>query len=448
MTVSRTICLGFLAVIGTGTLLLSLPVSTTSDVWDWNNVLVGLFTATSAVCVTGHIIVDTGTYFSTVGHFFILALIQIGGLGYMTATTFLLLLLGRRMGLRNKVAVQQALDRTEIHGASQLIRSIIATTLLFELTGAFLLLFVFVPKYGLDKGLWLSIFHSVSAWNNAGFSVFSDNLTGYQASPLINLVIPGLIIFGGIGYEAIFEMYLWLRGRLTRQQKRMIFSLNFKVAVSTTLILLILGAIAFFLVESQNSKTLGVMDLPTRLMTAWFQSATSRTAGFNTIDVGKMTTAGLFITIALMFVGGSPGGTAGGIKTTTLRILTSCTKAVLQGKEEAQLYDRQIPMTLVLKAIGVTVGSMAAVIVITILISLSDPEYNFIQILFEVVSAFATVGLSTGITVDAGFSVFAKLMLVVMMYTGRVGVLLLMAALLGDPKPSFVRFPEETLLVG
>lgn len=446
MTVSRTICLGFLAVITVGTLLLMLPFANSDGNWSWDHLIVALFTSTSAVCVTGHIVVDTATYFSSFGHVVIAALIQVGGLGYMTATTFLLLLIGRKFGLRDKVAVQQALDRTGIQGASQVIRSIIATTMIFEITGAFLLLLVFAPQYGLDRGLWLSIFHSISGFNNAGFSLFSDNLVGYQSSPLVNLVIPGLIIFGGIGYETIFEMYLWLRDRLTRKSEKVILSLNFKVAVSTTLVLLVLGTLAILLVEIRNPNTLAPMDYSTKVMTAWFQAVTARTAGFNTIDNGKMTTAGLFITIALMFIGGSPGGTAGGIKTTTVRVLSSCTKAILRGREEVTLYERQVPFSLLLKAIGVAVGSLVTVIVMTILISLSDPEVNFIQILFEVVSAFGTVGLSTGIT--AGLTVFGKLVLVATMYIGRVGVLLLMAALVGDPKPTFVRYPEENLLVG
>lgn len=444
MTVSRTICLGFVAVILVGTLLLMLPISTADG--SWNNWIVALFTSTSAVCVTGHIVVDTATHFSTWGHIFIAALIQVGGLGYMTATTFLLLLLGRRFGLRDKVAIQQALDREGIYGVTGVIRSIIATTMFFEITGIFLLLIVFAPDHGLGWGLWLAVFHSISAWNNAGFSLFSDNLIGYQASPLLNLVIPGLIILGGIGYEVIFEMYLWLRDRLQQKPERILLSLNFKVAVSTTLLLLALGTIAIFFVEIRNPETLGQMDLNTQFMTAWFQAVTPRTAGFNTIDIGKMTTTGLFFTIALMFIGGSPGGTAGGIKTTTLRVLTSCTKAILQGKEEVQIYRRQIPFSLILKAIGVTVGSLATVIVMTILISISDPEIDFIRILFEVMSGFGTVGLSTGIT--AGLSAFAKLMLVATMFIGRVGVLLLMGAVLGDPIPSAIRYPEENLLVG
>jgi trk system potassium uptake protein TrkH len=447
MTISRTICLGFLAVITIGTLLLFLPFASTEP-WNWGHFIIALFTSTSAVCVTGHAVVDTGTFFSPFGQIVILALVQIGGLGYMTVTTFLLLLLGRKFGLKEKVAFQQALDRSEIQGASQVLRSIIATTLLFEITGIFLLLPGFYPKYGLDRGLWLATFHSVSAFNNAGFSLFKDNLIGYQSSLLVNLTITGLIIFGGIGYEVIFEMYLWLRDRLQRRVTVPLLSLNFKVAISTTLILLFTGTIAFLFVEGRNPATLELMDLPTKLLSAWFQSVTPRTAGFNTIDIGKMTTAGLFITIALMFIGGSPGGTAGGIKTTTLRVLTSCTKAILQGKEEVNLYERQIPLSLILKAVGVAVGSVATVIVMTTLIALFDPELPFIQVLFDTVSAFATVGLSTGLTFDPNLSDWSKLVLVATMYIGRVGILLLMGSVLGDPKPSFVHYPEENLLVG
>jgi trk system potassium uptake protein len=444
MTVSRSICLGFIAVILTGTLLLMMPVATTSG--HWNDPIVALFTATSAVCVTGHIVVDTATYFSRTGQAIILLLIQVGGLGYMTVTTFLLLLLGRRFGLRDKIAIQEALDRRSLQGSTQILQSIVATTLLFELTGAFILLWVFVPDVGWAKGLWFAVFHSVSAWNNAGFALFSDNLVGYQGSLVLNLVITGLIIFGGIGYEVIFELYLLCRERLLRQKLRTVRSLNFRVAVSTTLFLLLSGTLAIWLIEIRNSKTLGTLALPQQLLAAWFQSVTSRTAGFNTIDVGQMTKAGLFITIGLMLVGGSPGGTAGGIKTTTVRVLTSCTKAILQGKESVNIYQRQVPLSLILKAVGVTVSALATVIVATICISVADPALDFIQILFEVASAFGTVGLSTGIT--AGLTAGSKLVLVATMYIGRVGILLLIGSLLGDPKPFVVQYPEESLLVG
>ncbi len=444
MTISRTVCLGFLAVITVGTLLLMMPFSASNGAWI--PPLVALFTATSAVCVTGLSVVDPGSYFSFWGQFLIAALVQIGGLGYMTTTTFLILLVGRRFDLRHKIAIQQDLDRPGLQGSTLIIRSIVATTLLFEITGVFLLLPVFVPDFGWSSGLWFAIFHSINSWNNAGFGLLKDNFISYQSSILLNLVVTGLIIFGGIGYRVIFELFLWLRDRILRKPARIVFSLNFKVAISTTLVLLIFGTIAFFLTELNNPATLGSMNFGNKLMAAWFQSVSPRTAGFNTIDISKMTTAGLFITIAFMFIGASPGGTGGGIKTTTSRVLASCTQAILQGKEEVYLYEREVPIPLILKAVGVLLGSVTTVIVSTILITLTDPKVDFIKIIFEVVSAFATVGLSTGIT--ASVSAAAKLVLIATMYIGRVGVLLLMAALLGDPRPSSVRYPEENLLVG
>lgn len=444
MTVARTICLGFLAVIAVGTLLLLLPISHPHGAW--GNWVTALFTSTSAVCVTGLVVVDTGTYFSFWGQLTIMLLIQVGGLGYMTATTFLLLLLGVKLGLRDKIAVQQSLDQAGLSGAGQLIKSIIAVTLIFELTGTFLMIPVFAADYGLDHAIWLALFHSVSAFNNAGFGLFPDNMIGYATSVPINLVIPLLIIFGGIGYQVIMQMYLWLRDRLTRRRVHSSFPLNFKVVTSTTLFLLIWGVLALLIVEYNNPGTFAPFSLVDKLQLAWFQAVVPRTAGFNSIDYGKMTDAGLFITITLMFVGGSPGGTAGGIKTTTLRILFDCTKAVLKGKEEVISYRREIPYTLILKAIGVLFGSALTVAIATTLIAISDPEIEFIRVIFEVVSAFATVGLSTGIT--AGVSTFAKLVLIATMYIGRVGVLLLMSAILGDPSPTIINYPEENLLVG
>ncbi len=427
-----------------GTLLLLLPIANAAGTW--GDLITALFTSTSAVCVTGLVVVDPGTYFSFVGQVFILLLVQIGGLGYMTVTTFLLLLLGRKFGLREKIAIQQSLDRQGMSGVVPLIKSIVAVTLFFELTGAFLMLPVFTPQFGFAKGLWFSLFHSVSAFNNAGFGLLRDNMIGYATSVPINLVIPLLIIFGGIGYQVIMEMYFWLRNRITGSRERIVFSLNFKIAVRTSIFLLIAGTIAFLAIEYENPDTFQSFSFGEKVLLAWFQAVVPRTAGFNSIDYGKMTDAGLFLTIALMFIGASPGGTGGGIKTTTLRVLSSCTKTVLQNKEEVLCYQRQIPMILVIKAVGVVFGSVTAVAIATTLIAVSDPQISFIQILFEVVSAFATVGLSTGIT--ASVSIAGKLVLAAMMFVGRVGVLLLMSAILGDPKPTTLNYPEENLLVG
>lgn len=446
MTVARTICLGFLALIALGTFLLLLPFSTSSG--SWNDPIVAFFTATSAVCVTGLAVVDTGTDFSFWGQICILFLIQIGGLGYMTTTTFLILLIGRRFDLRHKIAIQESFDRPLLQGSQNLIRSIVATTLVFELTGIFALLFVFVPDYGWPRGLWLAIFHSISAWNNAGFSLFPDSLVRYRSSLPINIVVPALIIFGGIGYQVIMEMYNWLVNVIQRRKIRFTFSLNFKVVTSTTLFLLILGTIAFLFTELSNPETFGMFSFSEKLMAAWFQSATTRTAGFNTVDFGLLQAAALFITMGFMLIGASPSGTGGGMKTTTIRIISSCTRSMLRGKDDVILFSRRVPSSLILKAIAVVFGSLATIVIGTILVFISESQgsFDFIQIFFEVISAFATVGLSMGIT--ASLSAGGKLIIICIMYIGRVGVLLFMAALLGDPKPSVIQFPEENLLVG
>ncbi|ACK71236.1 potassium uptake protein, TrkH family [Gloeothece citriformis PCC 7424] len=453
MTVARTICLGFIAVITVGTVLLLMPFSTSDG--SWNDPIVALFTSTSAVCVTGLVVVDTGTHFSFLGQFIIALLIQIGGLGYMLTTTFLMLLIGRRFDLRQKFAIRESFDRPFLHGSQNIVRSVIATTLVFELVGSILLYIRFSIDFGAILGLWMAIFHSISAWNNAGFGLLKDNLISYQSSYIINFTIPLLIIFGGIGYQVILEIYLWFTDRVKKE--RFDFSLNYKVAVHTTIFLLIIGTLGFLFIEFTNPETFGGMSLKDKLLAAWFQSVVTRTAGFNSIDFGKLTIAALFLTMGLMFIGASPSGTGGGIKTTTLRILTSSTRSVLRGREQVVLYEREVSFPLVLKAVAVVFGSVMVVLLITFAISLIefsviqnplfiDGTYNSIHIFFEVISAFCTVGLSTGIT--AGLGAVSKLLLVLSMYTGRVGVLLFMAAIIGDPRPRSIQYPEENLLVG
>jgi len=443
MTIARTICLGFLAVISVGTILLLMPFSISNG--EWGNVTTALFTSTSAVCVTGLIVVDTGTYFSFWGQLFILCLIQIGGLGYMTTTTFLILLIGRKFDFREKLAIKESFDRPFLHGSQNLLRSVFATTLTLELLGAIILFFIFQQDFNNQRSLWLAVFHSISAWNNAGFSLFEDSLVRYATSIPMNLIITFLIIFGGIGYQVIIEIYLYLREKFNSSSNRQYrFSLNFKIVTSSTIFLLFFGTIFFFVTEYSN--LLQQYSLNEKITLAWFQSVTTRTAGFNTIDLGAMTTASLFLTIGFMFVGGSPSGTAGGIKTTTLRILFESTKAVLQGKQDIIAYEREVPPSLILKAMAVVFGSAVTVITITFIVSFIHPDFNFINIFFEVISAFATVGLSTGITAD--LSDLAQLVIILTMYIGRVGVLLFMSAIVGDPKPTRIQYPEENLLIG
>ncbi|MGB3190682.1 MAG: potassium transporter TrkG, partial [Limnoraphis sp.] len=273
-----------------------------------------------------------------------------------------------------------------------------------------------------------------------------DSLVRYVTSPMLNLTLTTLIIFGGLGYQVIIELYLGIRERLSRNRSHREFSLHFKVVTSTTFFLLILGTILIFSVEFNNPDTLESLTLSEKIMAAWFQSVTIRTAGFNTINTGGMTAAGLFITVILMFVGASPGSTGGGIKTTTARVLLQCTKATLQGRDEVLCYQRQIPENLILKAVSVVVGSSLVVFLSTLFVSLLQSNLDFSEVFFEIVSAFATVGLSTGIT--GQLSPPSQLVVIATMYIGRVGVLLLMLAIVGDPKPTSVDYPEENLLVG
>ena len=445
MTIARTICLGFLAVIVVGTFLLMMPFATATG--EWNNLITALFTSTSAVCVTGLIVVDTGSHFSFVGELIILCLIQIGGLGYMTTTTFLILLIGQKFDFRQKIAINESFDRPFLQGSKNLLVSVFATTFIFELSAIFLLIPIFAEDYGLSKGIWYAIFHAISAWNNAGFSLFADSLTTYQTSFSLNAVLSVLIILGGIGYQVIIEFYLWIADKFNRNLHRKYdFSLNFKVVSNTTIVLLFIGTIAFLMTEYRNPETIASLRFHDKLIASWFQSVTTRTAGFNSINIGQMTSAGLFITIGLMFVGASPSGTGGGLKTTTIAILLNSTRAVLRGQEEVIMHKREVPFSLILKAMGVVFGSVMTVILITVIISIFNPQIELIAIIFEVVSAFATVGLSTGIT--ASLSLVGKLALVFTMYLGRVGVLLFMAAIVGDPRPSRIQYPEENLLVG
>ena len=444
MTVSRTICLGFLAVIAAGTLLLMMPFSTSDG--NGSDLVTALFSSTSAACVTGLSVVDVGKYYSFWCQLFILLLMQVGGLGYMTSTTFLLLLLRRRFSLQDKMAIQQSLDLPGMGGGLDLVRSIIVTTLLFESVGVLLLMLVFVPDYGFNYGLWLAIFHSVSAFTNGSYSLFSNSFIDYARSPILNFTITGLIIFGGLGYQVIVEMLVWLRERLTRKSACTVFGLNFKIVISTTFLLLVFGTLSLLVAECYNPDTLGPLNWQEKLMAAWFHAAAARTSGFNTVDIGKMHQASLFIIITLMFVGGAPGSMAGGIKITTFRVLLSCRDAVLRGTEEVLCYQRKIPTALILRAVAVTVGSGILVAGATAIIALSDLNLFFLQILFEVTSAFGTVGYSTGITPN--LSILSKLTLIATMYAGRVGVLLVMSALGGESKPSDISYPESNLLVG
>jgi trk system potassium uptake protein TrkH len=444
MTISRTICLGFLSAIAIGTLLLMMPFATTEG--HWGSLLISVFTATSAVCVTGLSVVDPSSYFSFWGELSIALLAQIGGLGYMTLTTFLMLLIGRKFDLQQRLAIQESFDRPFVQGSKNLIKSVIATTLLFEVSGTVVLFLVFVQDYPPLKALWFAIFHSISAFNNAGFSLFPDSLVQYQNSLPVNVTITTLIIFGGIGYQVIIELYFWLRWIFQHPHRRFNFSLNFKVVMRVTGFLLVLGLIGILALEYQDPDSMLNLSPQNRLMVAWFQSVTTRTAGFNTIDLNHLNPTTLILIMLLMFIGASPSGTGGGIKTTTFAILANCTRSALRGQERVIMYERRIPPQLILKAIAVVFGSVMTVVTSLSLLIFLEAGKGTVELAFEAVSAFATVGLSLGIT--SQLTPFSQLVLIFTMFIGRVGVTILMAAIIGDPRPSLIHYPEENLLVG
>ncbi len=453
MNVSRTVGLGFLTVISIGAILLAMPFASEEGVW--TRPVDALFTATSATCVTGLIVVDTGSYYSFWGQLVIAILMQVGGLGYMTANTFLLLLLGRQFRLRDKIAIQKTLDTPGLAGLRKLIVSIIAVTLFFEIAGVAVLLPIFRQDFAPGESLWLAIFHSISAFNNAGFSTFSDSFMGYARSLPLNLIVTILIVFGGLGYQVIMETFLWLWALLRRFWKkgfsgesteRFLFSLHFKVVTRMTFFLLASGTVLFLFTEWNNPNTLKNWSFFDKILGAWFQSVTTRTAGFTTIETSQLSQAAIMVTIVFMFLGASPGGTGGGIKTTTLRVLLSSTRSVLRGRNYVLCHQRKIPQEIILKSIGVLVGFLVVAIAAIFLLSISEGTLEPIEIWFEVVSALGTVGLSLGAT--SSLSIFGKLVITAAMFVGRVGVLLLISAIVEPAKRSLLQYPEENLLVG
>ncbi|MGK7905911.1 MAG: TrkH family potassium uptake protein [Synechococcus sp.] len=449
LTPPQTICLGFITTILVGAFLLSLPWSTASG--QWNSWLVALFTSTSAVCVTGLVVVDTGTHFSFFGQVILLALIQVGGLGYMTATSFLLLIVGRRVSLRSRMNIQETVGA--VLGESnvrQLVSAIVGMTVLFESLGALLLAQTWVPQMGWKAGFWAAVFHSISSFNNAGFSLYSDSLVQFQSNPFTILTVSGLILLGGLGFSVIYEIYeyvrrVWLGESLALREN---FSLNLKVVVVTSTLLLFGGTLFFLGTEWNNPNTIEQLPLHIRLLAAFFQSVTTRTAGFNGINQSALESSSLFIVIILMFIGASPGGTGGGIKTTTVGTLLASTRSALRGKDSVILFKRTVPDGLVNKAVGVLMGSAAMVALCTTLLAIIDGDrFQFLDLLFEAVSAYATVGLSTVGT--SALSPWSHWVLIPTMFCGRVGILLLMAALYREtPAEHLLKYPEETFLIG
>lgn len=431
---AQTIIVGFAGIILVGALLLSLPVA--SEPGRSTPFLTALFTATSAVCVTGLVVVDTATHWSTFGELVILGLIQIGGLGYMAVATLLAMVLGRRIGLRERVVLQEAHNLYTLGGIVRFTRSILVLTLAIEGLGALLLALRWIPEFGLGRGLYYSLFHSVSAFNNAGFDLMGGfrSLTRYATDPAVTLIIAGLLILGGLGFTVLADL-----GHPRR------FTLHAKVVLATTGILLGLGTLLIAAIEAGNPHTLGPLSLPQKLLAGFFASATPRTAGFNTVDTGALYEPTLMLLIVLMFIGASPGGTGGGIKTTTFIVPLTVIKAMLRGRQDAEIFHRRLDPVAVYKAVTIALMGVAFVVTMATLLSLSE-RVAFLRAAFEITSAFGTVGLSTGIT--PSLTSIGRVLVIMTVFTGRVGMLTVAYALTRRQQPANYRYPEERILVG
>ncbi len=406
-----------------------------------------LFTATSAICVTGLTSVDTATHWSLLGQVTILVLIQLGGLGIMTYSTILVLVVRGRFTVRGRLTIQDTLGGASAADLRRLVKMVFVSTFVIEGIGAAALATRFALDMPIPQAIWFGVFHAVSAFCNAGFSLFSNSLIDYVGDPTVNLVVPALIILGGLGFLVITE--LWARRRPKERSREL--SLHSKLVLSTTAFLLAIGLVGFFLLERTN--TLAALPWPAKLMATWFQAVTPRTAGYNTLDYALLSNPTLFFTVVLMFVGASPGSTAGGIKTTTAAILWAIVKSQFAGEERVQVFRRAVPREIVGRAVTIAASAALAVVMVTLALQVTEARGAvtdarrglFLELFFETVSAFGTVGLSTGVTPrlsDAG-----KLVIALMMYLGRVGPLTLT---LGLSRPARGRFQysEEPVVVG
>ena len=396
------------------------------------------FTSTSAVCVTGLVVVDTGTYWSSFGQGVILALIQIGGFGFMTSATLLMLAFGRRIGLRERLLIGESMGLSRLGGIIRIVRNMAIFTLLAEGIGALVFFIRFSAENPLRLAIWKSAFHSISTFNNAGFDIFGNfqSLTNYRGDPLVVLSTAALIFLGGISYIVISDVFK------TRSLTRL--SLDTKLVLVTTVSLLAAGMVVILLTEFIEPALFGDVSLPQKVLIAFFQSVTARTAGFTLVNVGTLTQYALFFIMFLMFVGVA-GSTAGGIKVNTFSMLVATIWSTIRGREHAGAFGREFNSQQLYRAIAVVILSLGLVALVGFLLALHE-EASFISLLFETLSAFGTVGLSTGITPH--LSLAGRIIITITMFVGRLGPLALTMALLQRQRASQYRYPEETVRIG
>ena len=439
----QIIALGFLVLILFGALLLSLPISSASQ--NATSFVDSLFTATSATCVTGLTVYDTFSHWSLFGQLVILCLIQVGGLGFVTFALLVSLITGRRIGLRNRSLMQEAVNAPQLGGIVRMTKFILLGTLLIELTGALLLSFSFVPRFGFWQGIYFSVFHSVSAFCNAGFDLMG--ISGSMGSSLVSVqqdlyllsVLMFLIVLGGLGF------FVWrdLAEKGLRIRK---YSLQTKLVLSVTLFLIFVPAVGFFLLETKKGGSMAEMSLPQQIVSSLFQSVTARTAGFSSVDQSKLSDAAIFLMLPLMFIGGSSGSTAGGLKTTTFAVLLLSALSFVRQKEEMECFGRRVDGSVLKRAVALLMILLLCAS-LGMLVLMTADGVPLRDAAFEAVSAVATVGLSTGIT--AGLSTLSKLVLAALMFIGRVGCLTLLFSFAFKPGVGKIRtLPSEQVAVG
>lgn len=431
---SQLLVLVFLFFIILGTLLLKLPISATTPI----SLTDALFTVTSAMTVTGLAVVDTGTVFTTFGQLVILMLIQVGGLGIMSFAVLIFIMLGKKIGFKERLIIQQSLNQTSLGGVIKLVKNLFIYSFSIEIIAMLILAIRWVPEYGWGKGMYYSFFHSISAFNNAGFSIWSDSLMKYVGDPLINLVITFLFIIGGIGFTVLSD--IWYK----RSFKKL--SLHSKLMIGGTFMINLLAMIIVFSLEYSNPNTLGTLSsLSDKLWASYFQAVTTRTAGFNTLDIGSLHEATITFMLLLMFVGAGSASTGGGIKLTTFLVIVFSVLTFLKGKSQITIGNRAIKDKVIVRSLAISTISLLFIFLAVFLLNITEPE-PFLKILFEVISAFGTVGLSMGITAD--LSDIGKIIIVFIMFLGKLGPLTLAFSLATKLEQEKIRYPSEDILTG
>lgn len=431
----RVLALGFASLILIGTLLLNLPMATSNN--ESIGLINALFTAASAVCVTGLVVFNTAEIFSTFGQVIIIILIQIGGLGFMTMATFGALIVRRKISLKERLVIKEQLNLGSLTGLVKLTKYVIIVTFVIEGIGALLLAIRFVPLYGVGEGLWYSIFHAISAYCNAGFDILGNSVVPYANDIIINLTLSSLIILGGLGFTVYLD--------ISKNRKFEKLQLHTKLVIWLTTILILVGMVIFLLIEYNNPNTIGNLNFTQKILPAFFQSVVTRTAGFNSLDMSMIKDTSAFLFIILMFIGGSPGSTAGGIKTTTFGAIALTTLSIIKGDKDVVAFKKRIPDSVINRSLAIVTVAIALIIIVSFVLTVTE-DAAFLEVLFETTSAFATVGLTRGIT--SGLSDIGKIIITLTMYAGRVGPLTMAFAFAQKSKHSKLRYADGNIIVG